>query len=123
MHTVNRLACASPLHPVWRYHSRMCGRYVSPDQAAIERAWHIGRHNSNPFVERYNVLPTTSVPVLRFHDGALELTSARWGFIPFWWKQAKPPQSTINARSEEAAGRPMWRHAFARSRCLLPALG
>lgn len=26
-------------------HRFMCNRYVSPDQAAIERAWHIGRNN------------------------------------------------------------------------------
>jgi hypothetical protein len=28
----------------------MCGRYVSPEEAEIERFWHIGRHNNNPFV-------------------------------------------------------------------------
>jgi len=101
----------------------MCGRYVHPDQAAIERAWHIGRSNSNPFAERFNVLPTTTVPVLRLDEGTLELTGARWGFIPHWWKDAKLPRLTLNARSEEAAIKPMWRHAYARNRCLLPALG
>jgi putative SOS response-associated peptidase YedK len=103
----------------------MCGRYVHPDAAAIERAWQIGRNNSNPFDRRYNVLPTTSVPLLRIEpeSGGLELTTARWGFIPHWWKDAKPPRSTINARSEEAAGKPMWRHAYRRERCLIPAEG
>lgn len=43
----------------------MCGRYVSPDTAAIERQWHIGRTNSNPFRRRYNVSPTSNVPILR----------------------------------------------------------
>jgi len=43
----------------------MCGRYMSPDQAAIERPWHIGRQNSNPFKRRYNVAPTQAVPALR----------------------------------------------------------
>lgn len=55
--------------------------------------------------------------------GALELVDARWGFIPGWWKEAKPPASSHNARSEEAAAKPMWRTAFARSRCLVPAAG
>jgi putative SOS response-associated peptidase YedK len=41
----------------------MCGRYVSPDEAAIERTWHIGRGNM-PFVRRYNIAPTEMVPVL-----------------------------------------------------------
>jgi putative SOS response-associated peptidase YedK len=30
---------------------------------------------------------------------------------------------TINARVEEAAGKPMWRDAARRSRCLVPSLG
>jgi hypothetical protein len=34
----------------------MCGRYVSPDIASIERAWHIGRSNSNQLAQRYKVL-------------------------------------------------------------------
>ncbi len=103
----------------------MCGRYVSPEQAAIERAWHIGRTNSNPFRRRYNVLPTTQVPILRraLDADVLELTEARWGLIPHWWSKPRPPTSTINARSEEAAGKPMWRHPYRHTRCLIPALG
>ncbi len=103
----------------------MCGRYVSPDQAAIERVWHIGRHSSNPLKRCFNVLPTTSIPILlgaRDVDG-LELCEARWGFIPFWWKQAKPPTHCFNARSEDAAKKPMWRDAYRKSRCLIPAEG
>lgn len=98
---------------------------MHPDDAAIERAWHVGRHNSNPFARRYNVLPTMAVPVLRIEPdaGVLELAAARWGFIPHWWKDTKAPQSTINARSEEAAAKPMWRQAYRRARCLLPAEG
>jgi len=103
----------------------MCGRYVSPDTAAIERAWHIGRTNSNPFRRRFNVLPTTNTPILRGNPAtrALELVEARWGLIPHWWKQAKPPQHCFNARSEEAAGKPMWRHSYRHARCLIPAAG
>lgn len=104
----------------------MCGRYVAPDQAAIERLWHIGRRsNNNPFRQRFNVLPTTAIPILRSGSdpSALDLTEARWGFIPRWWKQNKPPTNTINARSEEAAGKPMWGHAYRHSRCLIPVVG
>jgi putative SOS response-associated peptidase YedK len=102
----------------------MCGRYVSPSEAEIERFWHIGRHNSNPFGPRYNVSPTTVVPMLRSSDtGGLDLVMARWGLIPFWWKEAKPPRITFNARSEEAASKPMWRVPASKSRCLVSALG
>lgn len=103
----------------------MCGRYVSPETAAIERTWHIGRTNSNPFRRRYNVLPTTDVPIIRRAPDAdeLELTEARWGLIPNWWSKPKPPTSTINARSEEAASKPMWRQPYRNARCLIPAVG
>lgn len=100
----------------------MCGRYVHPDDAAIERAWHVGRQNSNPFTRRFNVAPTMPVPILRRDTaGKLTLDIARWGFIPIWWKETVPPKSTINARSEEAAAKPMWRTAYRQSRCLIPA--
>jgi putative SOS response-associated peptidase YedK len=103
----------------------MCGRYVSPEQAAIERSWHIGRHNGNPFTRRFNVTPTAIIPILRLDraTGELELVHARWGLIPTWWKQAKPPRMTHNARSEEAAIKPMWKGPLAKSRCLIPAAG
>jgi putative SOS response-associated peptidase YedK len=103
----------------------MCGRYVSPDQAEIERFWHIGRRNSNPFPRRYNVAPTSMVPILRLDraTGEIELVNARWGLIPVWWKDAKPPRTSHNARSEEAAVKPMWKGPLAKSRCLIPARG
>ena len=43
----------------------MCGRYVSPEEAEIERFWHIGRHNNKPFKRRFNVSPTQIVPIFR----------------------------------------------------------
>ena len=87
--------------------------------------WHVGRHNSDPFVRRFNVQPTSNVPMLRLdpESGELELVSGRWGLVPHWWKDAKLPQSCFNARIEEAAGKPMWRDAMRRARCLIPAEG
>jgi putative SOS response-associated peptidase YedK len=103
----------------------MCGRYVSPETAELERLFHIGRHNSNPFRQRYNVAPTMEVPVL--HRSAdvegYALSAARWTLVPHWWKQDKPPRFTHNARIEEAAGKPMWRDAVRGGRCLIPATG
>lgn len=101
----------------------MCGRYVSPEQASIERAWQIRRSSGMDFVRRFNVQPTTEVPLLLLDAGELALAAARWGLIPHWWKQDKPPTFTINARLEEAAGKPMWRDPMRRTRCLLPADG
>lgn len=102
----------------------MCGRYVTPSDRAIEDFWHIGARNSGRWIQSFNVAPTTQVPMLRLDEqGELELVSARWGLIPFWWKQPKPPGLTFNARSEEAASKPMWRQSLRTHRCLMPALG
>jgi len=101
----------------------MCGRYVSPDRAAIERAWQIVRSDGNPFELRYNVQPTTIVPVLMLAPDGRALRASRWGLVPRWWKEAKPPKFTFNARLEEAASKPMWRDPMRRGRCLVPAMG
>jgi putative SOS response-associated peptidase YedK len=54
----------------------------------------------------------------------LELTPMRWGLIPSWWKKtAKELPSTFNARAETVAEKPMFRDAFKRSRCVIPASG
>src|SRR4051812_30867761 len=99
----------------------MCGRYVSPDQAAIERQWRIVRAGVLPFPIRFNVAPTAVVPILFNAEEGLELAAARWGFVPQWWSQPKPPRFSHNARIEEAAGKPMWRDAMREARCLVPA--
>lgn len=102
----------------------MCGRYVSPEQAEIERAWAIGRRNHPSFQRRYNTTPDALVPILRAEDDdTLALDAARWGFVPHWWKDGQAPRNTINARVETAADKPMCRTAFQRARCVLPAVG
>lgn len=101
----------------------MCGRYVSPDRAAIERAWQIVRSDGNPFARRFNVQPTTIIPALVRDPDGLALRAARWGLVPRWWKEARLPKFTFNARLEEAAGKPMWREPIRHARCLVPAEG
>src|SRR3984893_4986873 len=48
----------------------------------------------------------------------------RWGLIPYWWKKpVKQLPATFNARAESVAGKPMFRDAFKRHRCIIPASG
>ncbi len=104
----------------------MCGRFVSPEERALERAFEFGRRdNPNPLARRFNVFPTDTIAFLRMPSNSdrLELATGRWGMVPRWWKEAKPPKTSFNARLEEAAGKPMWRDAFSRARCLIPAEG
>jgi putative SOS response-associated peptidase YedK len=111
----------------------MCGRYVSPEQAAIERQWHIGRHNqptlSGPFAARYNVAPQQGNPanyiqvVRQAEDGELELVRLQWWLLPFWSKEPRIKYSTFNARVETVAEAASFRDPLKRRRCIIPALG
>ena len=47
----------------------MCGRYVSPDEASIEREFNLV-HQEWQFPSSFNVAPTQQVPILREIDGA-----------------------------------------------------
>ena len=77
----------------------MCGRYVSPDEASIEREFTLVRTEWQ-FPPSFNVAPTQQVPVIRLVDGEVRGTRLRWGLIPFFAKGEPPKYSTINARIE-----------------------
>jgi putative SOS response-associated peptidase YedK len=71
---------------------------------------------------RYNICPTTTINTVVTGDGKNELLPMRWGLIPSWWKKkAKETPATFNARAETVAEKPMFRLAFQRTRCLIPA--
>ncbi len=65
----------------------------------------------------YNIALTDTVDVVRSADGgATELVSMRWGLIPYWWKKPLKQLSAV-------ADKPMFRDAFKRHRCTIPASG
>lgn len=102
----------------------MCGRYVSPDERSIEQFWHIGARNSGNWIRQcFNVSPSMVVPMVKLEAGAIQVVPARWGLIPPWWRDESLPAKSFNARSEEAAGKPMWRQSLRAQRCLMPASG
>jgi putative SOS response-associated peptidase YedK len=47
---------------------------------------------------------------------------ARWGLVPFWMNEV-PKVPHINARTDTVAKLRLFREAFARRRCLIPATG
>lgn len=100
----------------------MCTRYITPDQAAIERAWEIGRRNQPKWAKE--VFPRASGPFLRLDaTGDLSLIVGTWGLIPSWSNTPRLKYATQNCRSEEAAGKPTFRDAWRQGqRCIIPAL-
>ncbi len=102
----------------------MCGRYVAPDEAAIEREFALVRSEWQ-FPPSYNVAPTQQVPVvLAGTDGGRRGAQMHWGLIPAWAKGVQPQYSTINATVERIKEGATWRGPWKRGqRCILPALG
>ena len=99
----------------------MCGRYVSPDEASIEREFNLVRSEWQ-FPPSYNVAPTDDVPVIRVDkEGKRAGASLHWGLIPYWAKDPKIAYRTINARAESIDTAPSFQQAFKKRRCLIPA--
>lgn len=101
----------------------MCGRYViTLPPAAIVRIVRASGETPN-LAPHWNAAPTQDLPVLRRHPetGERHLGLLRWGLVPGWSKSPKDGVKAINARSETAATQPLFRAAFAKRRCLVPA--
>jgi len=100
----------------------VCGRYAlyGPHSRLREQ---FGVESAD-LEERYNIAPSQDAPIVRCGaDGERELISARWGLLPSWVKEPGKLAQPINAKVETAGEKPMFRHAFKRSRVLVPASG
>ncbi len=101
----------------------MCGRFaltLPPDAVA---GWFDAVHVKASFEPRYNICPTTDIPVAVNYEGERHLVPMRWGFIPKWYKSPSDGPMLINARAETIAEKPAFRSAVQTRRCLIPADG
>ncbi len=103
----------------------MCGRFTQHYTWSEVHAFLSVFGTARNLRPRYNIAPTTSVDVVRLDtEGRRELVSMRWGLVPFFWKKTlKEVPATFNARAETVAEKPMFREAFKRRRCIIPASG
>jgi putative SOS response-associated peptidase YedK len=79
--------------------------------------------NALPNLEpTWNMAPTTDAPVVRRHPSCeRHLNVLKWGLMPYFTKDLKKARKPINARSETVATSEIFRAAFAKRRCLVPA--
>lgn len=101
----------------------MCGRFVlttPADALAAEFAADVGGLSVRP---RYNIAPMQDIVVVRNVGGRRTLSALRWGLLPAWAKDPSVASKLINARSETAAGKPSFRDAIRKRRCIVPASG
>ncbi|HEU5294959.1 MAG TPA: SOS response-associated peptidase family protein [Burkholderiaceae bacterium] len=102
----------------------MCTRYISPDAAAIERHWHIGRDDA---WRGDDLFPRSLGPFIRvardISEPERELVIGQWGLVPWFAKTARLAFATANARFEEVTRKPSFKEAWRRGRrCVIPAL-
>ena len=101
----------------------MCGRYrLSRRKQILEEHFDTADWQDD-WSPRYNIAPTQPVPVIRQHpkEPVRQISTMRWGLIPYWAKDQSAGASTINARSETAAAKPAFRDPLRYRRCLIPA--
>ena len=101
----------------------MCSRYdlTSPPEAV--RAY-FGYSDKPNFPPCDNIRPTEPIAVVLLDEtGVRRFRLMRWGLLPHFVKDPKTFPTLFNARSEELLGKPSFRNAVRRRRCLIPADG
>ena len=102
----------------------MCGRFTQRYTWAEVHAFLSVIGAPKNLRPRYNIAPTTEVDAVVDRGQGREIVPMRWGLVPAWWKKAlKEVPSTFNARAETVASKPMFRDAFRKRRCIIPASG
>ena len=105
------------------YGSRMCERYVLPEQDLVERElapqcrwWR--------FSASFNVAPTRYVPAVRLYADQSEAVMMRWGLTPAWAKGDASAGLWLRLAVGSLEDSPLFRGPWLNSqRCILPFAG
>lgn len=101
----------------------MCGRYAL-NTTAPELMQHFQLVRDILFPPRFNIAPTSEVPVIRQNpQGERVADLLKWGLIPHWAKDPGIGAKLNNARSETVAEKPSFCSSYKSRRCLVPASG
>ncbi|MFH1560246.1 MAG: SOS response-associated peptidase [Chloroflexota bacterium] len=101
----------------------MCGRYsLAIDMEDLENRFTF-EGEGLPRQARFNIAPTQGVLTVTNDGSRNHAQFMKWGLIPFWAKDPSIGNRMINARAETVEGRPMFRQAFQKHRCLVLADG
>jgi len=98
----------------------MCGRFTIVPMVDLRERF--GLPAGPAVAPRYNVAPGQEVPVILGGEGN-RLVPMAWGLIPSFGKDPAAGRPAINARAETLLGKPYFRDAVQRGRCLVPASG
>ena len=93
------------------------------DVEAVAAAFGVAQEEPPAVQARFNIAPTDEHMVVRMRREDRELLSARWGLVRYGSKDRKQAARGINARMESVETRPLYREAFRKRRCVVPADG
>lgn len=99
----------------------MCGRYsLLMDEASLklQKLIRQAQVSGGKAIKTGEIFPTNLAPVLKAKDGELVGEACVWGFPNFARKGV-----IINARSETAAQKPLFRKSLLERRCAVPTTG
>src|SRR5689334_19262805 len=101
----------------------MCGRYASILPAELIARGFDATGRLPNYEIAWNVAPTKDAPIVLIDPAAGErrVEVAKWGLVPYFTKDLEAARKPINARSETVARSGMFKAAFAKPRCLVPA--
>jgi putative SOS response-associated peptidase YedK len=103
----------------------MCGRFTITRRDGNSLAAELGVPADSlvDYRPRYNVAPTQPHFIVRIKYENREVIPATWGLVRTGSKDASAAAKYINARSETVDTRPVFRDAFEKRRCVVPADG
>ncbi|MGG1312342.1 SOS response-associated peptidase [Cohnella laeviribosi] len=95
----------------------MCQRFsLTAEWPELSDRFRIHRFESE-YRPRYNISPTQTVSVVVEESWERILVDARWGFIPYWSKDA------VNADGRSVGDRSIFRRIVNKQRCVIPCSG
>lgn len=95
----------------------MCQRFsLTAELEELVTQFRIG-HVASLYRPKYNISPTQSVPVVYEYDRLRVMDDHRWGFVPYWSKDA------VNADVGGIGSRPIFRRIVNKQRCVIPCSG
>src|SRR4051812_31632418 len=102
----------------------LCGRFALKLKTEdLEQQFGIEPQGDFEF-ESYNIAPSQAVPIIHLDEHQQKsLSLMKWGFLPSWAKNNEDGPRPINARLETAASNALFKGAFQKRRCLIPASG
>ena len=101
----------------------MCGRFTLAPASGRLFGPRFGLAEDVEIKPRWNVAPSTQIPVVSRRGERNQLDWMHWGLVPHWAKSPDGSARMINARAETVTEKPAYRGLLKSHRCLIPADG